>query len=163
MFALAFSLCPVVVFAWPAAVLHIHDGNTLAVAPGGDTSTPVYVCLYGIDAPELQQEGGTAARDALVAHLPSKAQVEIVPMGIDTYGRTVGLVVRDGRVLNALMVKEGHAWVYAAQCRAALCQDWQKAQRTAKDAKLGLWQAETPVPPWQWRQRNPDRREEAFP
>lgn len=43
--------------AWPATVISVTDGDTVRVAPCGDTSTPVTVRLDGIDAPESKRVG----------------------------------------------------------------------------------------------------------
>lgn len=143
-------LWPHLVFAWPAVILNVYDGDTITVAPLGDEANPLFVRLYGIDAPDLKQQGGDAARAALLEQLPEKAQVEIIPMGLDGYGRVIGLCGRNGKIVNAFMLEQGHAWVFEKQCLAMVCRTWKGLEKKAKEAKRGLWQRKDPTAPWLW-------------
>ena len=147
--ALAF---PLPVYAWPGTVLDVHDGDTMTVAPMGDVRTPLKIRLYGIDAPELEQKGGPQSRDHLLALVQPGQNVEVIPMSVDQYSRTVALIATD-RVLNADMLEAGQAWAYPQYCKAAFCKGWQKREREAKAARLGLWSRKNPTPPWKWRQK----------
>lgn len=153
LFCLLLLTAPVPAFCWPGTVLSVHDGDTLTVAPGGDASTPIGVRLYGVDAPELAQPHGTDSRDWLAERLPEGTNVEIIPMDVDRYGRTVGLVQIVGRTVNAELVAEGQAWVYDRYCKAKFCASWKKAQKKARHEQTGLWSNVEGVPPWEWRQR----------
>lgn len=146
-------LSPSLAHAWPGAVMSIQDGDTLTVAPAGDTDCPVSVRLYGIDAPETQQAHGESATIALAELLPGGAMVEVIPMDTDKYGRVVALVAHAGKVVNGAMVAAGHAWVYAKYCRAAMCSGWYAAQKKAVAAKAGLWAGDAPQAPWVWRRK----------
>lgn len=112
--ALAF---PLPVYAWPGTVLDVHDGDTMTVAPMGDVRTPLKIRLYGIDAPELEQKGGPQSRDHLLALVQPGQNVEVIPMSVDQYSRTVALIATD-RVLNADMLEAGQAWAYPQYCKA---------------------------------------------
>lgn len=147
----ALLLCPTLAHAWPATVLQVTDGDTVVVLAAGDKKSPMPVRLYGIDAPESGQEGGSDAQARLAALLPAKAKVEVMPMTTDKYGRVVAMIARKGTVVNGVMVESGHAWVYKKYCRTRLCRKWQKEQATAQKARKGLWAGEKPVPPWVWR------------
>lgn len=131
--------------------MSIQDGDTLTVAPVGDTDCPVSVRLYGIDAPETQQTHGEFATIALAELLPGGASVEVIPMDTDRYGRTVALVAHAGKVVSGAMVAAGHAWVYPKYCRAAMCKGWYALQKEAAAAKAGLWADDAPQAPWVWR------------
>lgn len=144
-------LWPAMAGAWPAQVMRVHDGDTVLVAPTYDTTSPMRLRLYGIDAPELRQPGGKASKAALKTLLPAGAAIEVIPRGEGKYGRSVALISHDGRIVNGLMVESGHAWVYAKYCRDALCRQWNRAQKEAARQRLGLWAGEKPVAPWQWR------------
>ena len=148
--ALAF---PLPAYAWPGTVLDVHDGDTMTVAPRGDVRVPIKIRLYGIDAPELEQKGGPQSRDHLLALVQPGQNVEVIPMSVDQYSRTVALIATD-RVLNADMLEAGQAWAYPQYCKAAFCKDWQKLEREAKAARLGLWSRKKPTPPWKWRKRH---------
>ena len=144
-------LCPAVASAWPGVVLSVHDGDTVTIAPAGDAGCPMRIRLYGIDAPELEQDGGIASRDHLHGLLPQGAAVEVIPKGEDRYGRTVALIARDGHVVNSGMVADGQAWVFTKYCRDAMCKRWHEAQKDAARRKTGIWKARRPVAPWKWR------------
>lgn len=143
---------PMQAFAWQGTVLSVQDGDTITVAPSGDARTPVTVRLYGIDAPELGQSGGSDAADALKALCPVNMKVEVIPYSTDKYGRTVGLVASKRKVLNADMLEQGHAWVYARYCKQKFCRKWRKLEKNAKAQGMGLWREDAAVPPWEWRQ-----------
>ncbi len=99
----------------------MSDGDTITVAIDHDRKTSLVVRLYGIDAPEAAQPHGPESSDYLRALLPAGARVDILPFGMDRYGRTVALVRHNGMVINGLMIKAGLAWVYPQYCRARFC------------------------------------------
>lgn len=148
----ALWLLPATVHAWPATVLDVHDGDTVTVAPMGDVRAPMKVRLYGIDAPELDQKGGPQSRDHLRSLVSPGQDVEVIPMKIDQYRRTVALLSTD-RVLNADMLEAGQAWFCPQFCQSSFCKGWQEIERDAKEARLGLWSQKRPTPPWKWRQK----------
>ena len=70
----------------------------------------------------------------------------------DRYGRLVGtLYTPEGMNVNLEMVCNGSAWWYSRYAKnnreMASCQD------EAKEAGLGLWADDDPMPPWEWRRR----------
>ena len=137
------------VLAWPGQIVSVTDGDTIKVLHDGQQ---VKVRLYGIDAPEKKQAFGQAAKSQLQALVTGK-QIDIEPVDIDRYGRTVGIVKADGTVINGEMVKSGCAWVYEQYCRRAACRDWKAEQGQAAKARQGLWQDLAPIPPWEWRKK----------
>lgn len=147
--------------AWDGTIISVEDGDTVTVAPGGDRETPVSVRLFGIDAPERQQQGGEEAWAWLRNLLPVGQPVYIIPYDVDRYGRVVGLVQAQGRTINGDAVAAGHAWVYADYCKARFCRQWLKAQKEAEAHARGLWREQNPIPPWQWRRENRNHRESA--
>ena len=56
------------VWAWQGKVTRIVDGDSLWVRPA-EGGAPVELRMDGIDAPEICQSGGQAARKALAARL----------------------------------------------------------------------------------------------
>ncbi len=145
-----FLATPSYLRAWPATVMNVYDGDTLTVAPAGDENNPLFVRLYGVDAPDLQQTGGQEARQWLVKTLPDRSSIEVIPMGIDVYGRVTGLVVRNGTAVNRSLLDEGHAWVSQRTCRAMVCRRWKEAEKKAHDDGKGLWAKKNPIAPWLW-------------
>ena len=88
-----------------AACLTVVDGDTLHV---GDER----VRLWGIDAPEIDEPGGPAARDALEEFAADGVRCRLPPSGQDRdrYGRAVRrCVTPDGRDVAAELVGGGFA------------------------------------------------------
>ena len=78
--------------------------------------------------------------------------VDVETVTTDKYGRTVGLVTVDGKLLDAELVKAGMAWVYRKYCdRQPLCNDLMNQESKAKANGVGLWADADPTPPWDWR------------
>lgn len=154
-----FLLFPAIAQAWPGTVLHVADGDTITIAPGGDGETPVVVRLYGIDAPEKAQAGGPESRAWLQERLPKGTNVEIVTYSTDKYGRAVSLVVLNKKTINSDAVRNGQAWVYEKFCKMTFCRKWKKAQKRAKKEGAGLWADVDATQPWKWReeQREADK------
>ena len=128
----------------------VIDGDTLEVLT--DTQSSVRVRLQGIDAPELSQAYGDAARQSLAQCLLGHT---VVVRGdkTDRYGRTVGVVYADGVDCNLNQIKLGMAWhykAYQAEQSAAERRDYARAETQARAARLGLW-AECAIAPWDWR------------
>lgn len=129
-------------------VVSVMDGDTLGIR------TPqkkfIKVRLYGIDAPEHRQAYGNKAKKAL-SQLVFRKNVSIMQKDIDKYGRLVGIVLINGKNINAQMVQLGYAWVYRWFCKEPEKNQWLKLEKEAKDKRRGLWAGKKPVPPWKWR------------
>jgi len=96
----------------------VSDGDTITVEPieGGDRAK---VRLHGIDAPELRQPYGEAAK-AFTLNMTLFKEIEVrpEPQGTDRYGRIVAIVEIPGAgILQELLLEAGLAWVYTAYCR----------------------------------------------
>lgn len=131
-------------FAFPAKVVKISDGDTITVL------TPDYqqirVRLYGIDCPEKRQAFGSAAT-RFTRDMVAGKEVEITDMGKDRYGRMVGIVGN----LNQALIEAGLAWVYPQYCKLPVCKDWYQLQKQARQNRVGIWSDPEPVAPWKWR------------
>lgn len=103
---------------------YVIDGDTI-VTDG------VRVRLAGIDAPELSQPGGAAARTHLI-RLISGRPVRLEPLGRDRYGRLIARVYTHRGDLCRKMVRDGYA-------RAAYGQDYVWEERRARKRRTGLW------------------------
>lgn len=135
-------------------VLRVADGDTVSVLTGRG---PAKVRLYGIDCPETGQYGGPEATE-FTRELLFLRSVTMSVMDTDQYGRTVALLkLDDGRIVNEELVRNGHAWVYRAHCKEAICARWLDLERQAKEQELGLWRRKKPIQPWQWRRSHPRR------
>lgn len=89
-------------------VTWVSDGDTLWVRPArGERALKVR--LQHIDAPEICQPGGPAARRAL-ERLVLGQPVRVVGSLHDDYGRRLARVLRGKRDVGEQLVREGHAW-----------------------------------------------------
>jgi len=139
-------------FAWEARGVAVSDGDTITIEPvqGGDRAK---VRLHGIDAPELRQPYGEAAKTfTLNKTLFKEIDVRATPQGTDRYGRIVAVIdVPGAGILQELLLEAGLAWVYPAFCKD--CNEWETIQEQARRQRKGLWAEKNPVEPWEWRKR----------
>ena len=139
-------------------VVGVHDGDTITVL---DASRQQYkIRLAGIDAPELHQAFGSRSKQNL-SGLVYNRQVLVEWEKHDRYGRTVGMVLVDGRDANLEQVRAGMAWwyrQYAKEQRPDDRQRYEAAESEARQAKRGLWADQAPVPPWEFRRRGRNAR-----
>ncbi|MCS7001178.1 MAG: thermonuclease family protein [Candidatus Kapabacteria bacterium] len=113
------------------------DGDTLALADGRR------VRLWGIDAPELSQPYGIAARECLASL--ARGPITISPTSRDVYGRAIARVMAGDVDVSRALVARGCAWATAAE--------YAPLQARAAAERIGLWALPAPVPPWVWRSR----------
>ncbi|GAA4302168.1 hypothetical protein GCM10023183_13820 [Nibribacter koreensis] len=126
-------------------VIAIKDGDTIELLKDGK---PLRVRLYGIDAPEKNQDFGTRARQ-FISEMCFGKDVRLEVKDIDRYGRTVGIIyLPDGRNLNYEMVKNGFAWHYKAYSKDP---ELGRLEEEARLDKRGLWDWPSPVAPWEFR------------
>jgi endonuclease YncB( thermonuclease family) len=133
-------------------VVNVADGDTITCLDEGNKQHRIRI--DGIDAPERGQPFGTVARDRLAALVMGKA-VKVHDDGRDRWGRTLGRIEVEGQDVNRQMVADGLAWHYVAfnnDARLAA------AERQARAAGRGLWGDAKPVPPWEWRAGEKERR-----
>jgi len=78
--------------------------------------------------------------------------VEVEPVAIDRYGRTVAFVRIENITVNEELIKEGLAWVYRRYCKLPVCNArWDGLELEARSGKRGLWGSSGEVPPWEFR------------
>jgi micrococcal nuclease len=96
--------------SYRAKVSYVFDGDTLWVRPsdGGRTRK---LRIEGIDAPEICQTGGVAARNALRQRLSGQV-VTVSEHSHDTYGRPLVSVTQGSEDVAGWMVAQGWAWSY---------------------------------------------------
>ena len=129
-----------------ASVVSVHDGDTITIR----TTETSKIRLYGIDAPELKQPHGQAAKHAL-SEMTFGKSVHITPMSKDRYGRIVAKVEAGGVDVNRVMVEQGNAWWYVQYAKYDM--PLANAQSRAQAEKLGLWADPNRVAPWEFRKR----------
>ena len=123
----------------------ITDGDTIVLMDR------TRVRLHGIDAPERDQPHGPMAT-ATLEYMVEKS-VYIVEVDTDRYGRVVGQLYhsKEGYDINASMVCAGFAWWYERY--APDSKALKDCQEEAESAPTGLWEDESPLPPWEWRRK----------
>lgn len=134
------------------SVTRIIDGDTLVVLDTADVQHRIR--LSSIDAPESKQPFGTKSKEAL-ADLVKGKQVSVEVTDRDKYGRELGTVYVGSVNVNRKMLELGMAWHYR---RYSKDESLAGAEREARAAKVGLWADKEPVPPWEWRSNEKDRR-----
>lgn len=139
----------------------VVDGDTLVVR--ARDGKKLRIRLAAIDAPEASQTGGQAARRFLEGSLQSRSLL-VRSSKTDRYKRLVGKVLADGRDVNLAMLRAGMAWYYrrfASEQSVTDRQAYDRAERGAQAARRGLWAADNPLPPWQYRQQQRRRQRAA--
>ena len=125
-------------------VSRIVDGDTVYMRDG------TKVRLHGIDTPERDQPYGKQATRALSKLIQTK--VFALEKDTDRYGRLVAvLFTPEGVNVNIEMVCGGHAWWYEQYAR--FDSDLEDCQKSAQEAKRGLWAYDDSVEPWEWRKK----------
>lgn len=81
--------------------IYTIDGDTLRIGTER-------IRLRGINAPELNEPGGEAARQRL-EQLLRDGPIRIIPYGQDVYGRTIADVFVNGRNVVEVLRQEGYA------------------------------------------------------
>lgn len=123
-------------------VTSVHDGDSFRAGKQAFR-------LWGIDAPELDQRWGTAAREVL-RELLTDRDIEIERHGT-SLNRSVVRCEVAGRDVAQELLKMGLAW-YCPEF-APKRNDYRKAEQEAREARRGLWSDENPVSPEEWRNR----------
>lgn len=135
-------------------VVSVHDGDTVVCLDEHDAQHKVR--LSGIDAPEIGQAFGTKSRDALRSRVLRKS-VAVHRRGEDQYGRTLATLEIEGDDVAEWMVAGGMAWHYK---RYSDDKALAAAERKARSARQGLWADRDPIPPWEWRASERDRKDQ---
>ena len=135
--------------ALTGTVTRIADGDTFTMTTARGTER---VRLFGIDAPEHGQAGGTAARNDLAALISDKV-VDVKPPPRHgsfprSYDRIVGTVSVGGTDVGWSMISLGDAWAYDAFDPPP---SYDQAMNQARGLHIGVWSEPDPLPPWYWR------------
>ena len=133
-------------FVLVLVVVGVSDGDTLTVKDG-DVKTVLR--LAEIDAPERTRPYSQISRRNLEALCRHAKQVEVTPVDLDRYGRTVAHVRCDGVHVNWRQVEDGLAWCFTRYLKQPeVCMPLEKA---AKENEKGLWRDPNPQSPWEFR------------
>ena len=124
-----------------ARIIAVHDGDTVTIFINGREQR----CrLIGIDAPETgQQPWGLWAKEHLRSLVKEQRWQVFVETGlemIDGYDRLlVYLWTKDNQLINEHMLEDGYAVLLTYQPNSKYANRFAKAQRTARQKKLGIW------------------------
>ena len=128
------------------SVVKVHDGDTIIVL---FQNTSQRLRLAGIDCPESDQAYGLEATETTKA-LALNREVTVIPTTTDRFGRIVAEVTfQDGRSLSHELVKVGACWWFRKYALNDV--DLKRLETEARTQRLGVWAAENPVSPWEWR------------
>ena len=134
-------------YDYKVRVIRISDGDTFV----GKTQDNIEIRyrLYGIDAPEKKQAFSKKATQKL-SELIYQTDVEItVKTKSDKYGRPIVIgKSKSGVIVNEELLRLGLAWHYKYFDNT---EKYAQLEQRAKEKKLGLWQDENPIPPWDYR------------
>ncbi len=135
-------------------VVGVIDGDTIDVLHDDQAER---VRLNGIDCPEKGQAYGKSAKRA-ASDLAFGREVIIQMHGHDKYKRIIGdVILPDGMNLNQELVRQGWCWWYRKY--APLNAELEQLEKSACEAKKGLWTELNPVPPWEWRHPYKEKRD----
>lgn len=132
-------------------ITKVSDGDSLR-------SGTLQIRLFGIDAPELNQECkdqngkiwgcGIVAHRQLVTLIGTKKELQCSLRDVDRYGRLIMQCFTGSTDIGAAMVQSGHALAYRHFSDLYIAEEEQ-----AKTALKGVWSG-TFSPPWEWRRQN---------
>lgn len=139
---------------FPVRVVAVQDGDSLLVRLSKSKGDEQFrVRLYGIDAPERDQQFGSEARDYLRRLVWNRPDLMLESIHTDQYGRLVGVLyyraVDRRRSVNRMMVEQGLARWYSRY--GGLDLGLEQAEREARRRKRGVWSSRRSVAPWEHR------------
>ena len=130
--------------------IYVIDGDSLeATLPTGERFD---IRLHGIDAPELAQPLGNAAREQLEIMAGRSAVLYV--RDVDDYGRIIAVVYSGqghGGSLNLRMIRAGYAYNYT---KFGVLEGGGEAQDQARRNSRGIWASDSRLEePWLYRAR----------
>jgi endonuclease YncB( thermonuclease family) len=134
-------------------VVAVADGDTLTVLDAEKKQHKIR--LAGIDAPEKHQGFADRSRQNL-ASLTMKKQAVLDCYKVDQFKRQVCRVRVGGKDVALAQVGAGLAWHYKRFEKEQTPTErgtYSNAEASARASRIGLWQSDNPVPPWEFRQR----------
>lgn len=132
----------------------VIDGDSIKVRQeGGDEVHEVQI--EGTDAPELKQAYGKESAEALRKMVQDR-KVRVTWTKKDNFGRQLAQVFVGEEHINQRMLRDGHAWHFKRYNQSKLLAE---LEEEARRARRGLWEAEHPQAPWDYRKENraPDK------
>lgn len=134
-----------------ATGVRVIDGDTIEVLQSNGASERVR--MSGIDAPESDQLFGKQSTQFLEKCVAGKP-ITIAYRERDKYQRLIGVVLAGGVDCNYEQVKNGAAWHYKQYQKdqpSGFAEPYAAAEAQARNNRKGLWAAENPKAPWEYR------------
>ena len=128
-------------------VIKVSDGDTVTILT--EDKTQHKIRLNDIDAPEKKQAFGNKSKDNLAKYIAGKT-VTVQYQKKDKYKRVLGTIYYNNTDINLQQVKDGYAWVYKKYSNN---QTYYKAEKLARDKRVGLWIDKNPLEPWEFRKQ----------
>jgi len=144
-------------------VVRVTDGDTIVVLDADKVQHKIR--LQGIDAPERRQAFGTKSKEHL-SDLVAGKTVEVDYSKYDRYERVLGIVMVNGEDVYLEQVEAGMAWHYKKYQGEQSASDrvkYSDAELEARRQKIGLWRDPNPMPPWNYRRAERDRKKSMEP
>lgn len=115
-------------------VSKVQDGDTVQLESGE------WIRLLGINSPEDNERYYQEAKDMLKGLVEGKkVRLESGPDDKDKYDRLLRYIFVDRTFVNAQLLKGGYATAYIVNPDEKYYFELKKAEKEAKDEKLGLW------------------------
>jgi endonuclease YncB( thermonuclease family) len=134
-------------------VVGVTDGDTITVRDGERAQYKVR--LAGIDAPEKHQGFAERSKQHL-STLAFKKSAIVDCYKTDQYKRKVCRVWVDGKDVALAQVQAGLAWHYKRFEKEQTPSErviYALAEEEARASRIGLWQSNQPVQPWEFRRQ----------
>ncbi len=144
---LFFAVASLIAAEFTGRVTWIHDGDTVKIRSNGVNHL---IRLWGIDAPEHDQDFGKESTKYLIKLIKNKTVI-VKWDKQDRYGRIIGKIYLGKKYINLEIIKSGMAMVYLYYNNE---KDFINAEKQAKKSKIGLWIQKNPMPPWKYRRKN---------
>lgn len=124
-----------------AKVNFVVDGDTLKVE--NLANFPTTIRLLGIDSPEFSFPFYRQAKDFVFQKVFGKdISLLISPRKseqIDSYNRTLAVLIYQDEILNLSLLQEGLAQRFTAQNLLLKSDQWDEVEKETKEAKKGIW------------------------
>ena len=73
----------------------------------------------------------------------------------DRYGRWIAEIFYNNQNLNKELIRNGLAWHFKKYSKDEV---YAELEKIARGKRLGLWQEQHPIAPWEWRKNKKDQR-----
>lgn len=126
----------------------VVDGDTFTARMSG-VMMPVTIHLYGVDAPEVDQEFGDRSKayfEDLISQFGDDVQLQIVD-DKSRWSKIAWLELSNGLIYNYETVRTGWAWE-----RDSGIPELVRLAAEAQEHGYGIWRSVITEEPWAWRQ-----------